>query len=323
MAETTWAEKINMAVWILLDGLRRFFLENTLLKVISLIIAVFMWYSLSTQEERSRTLENVPLTVGGHRADTVVMEPPLKVVDLRLRGPRGTIMDLEPDDVSVTVDTSALPPGNHTVWLTPQHVRAPENVEVLRIDPPNLLLIVESKISRRVDVEPTIDPASIPAGFSVIRQEVTPAQVAVTGPASSVRAIERVPTALVRLSGDGPVLTGTAKVRLNQSAIAVEPDTVNVSLTLDELEEKVLSGVRLVYPPDAARVLVKEVSVTFRGPKSLLDQLNIGDLEARLKTEGLPRGEHVVAPTIFVADAFRGRVWLVAVEPDKITAQIK
>jgi YbbR domain-containing protein len=323
MAETTWGDKFKIGVWLVADTLRRFFLENTLLKVISLMIALFMWYSLSTEEQRSRTLENVPLELRNNRKDTVVTQAPLKVVDLRLRGPHGVILELDPGVVSVSVDVSALEPGNHTIWLSPESVRVPQHVEVLRIDPPSLPVTIERKVTRSVAVEPRVDSTALSPTHLIVKQQVTPAEVQVTGPASKVDSLTEVSTTLIRLPANGSEVTVPAKIELNDQAVTATPTTVTVSFTLDEVGEKYVPGLQLTLPPRVTRISTREVNVTLWGPKSLLSQIGVRDLKASLNVNHLPRGRHEVKPTVIVADAYRDKVIVASTDPEKVILQLR
>jgi YbbR domain-containing protein len=323
MVDTKWGEKLNLAAWLVADSLRRFFLENALLKLISVVIALFLWYSLSIEEQRSRTLENVLLKVLNTRAETVITQAPLKVVDLRLRGPRGVVMGLEPEAVSVIVDASALAPGNHTIWLGPDNIRVPASVEVLRIDPPSLPVVIERKVTRRVSVKAEVDPASIPPNRMVVNETVNPPEVQITGPASKVEALAEVPTEPIRLAEANSEVTAMARIRLTDQASAVTPDTVTVSIMLDAIAEKNVPGVNLSLPPRVQWVSTRKVNLTLRGPISLLNQIEANDLKASFAIDDLPRGKHEITPTITLAEAYRNQVTVASIEPSTVGLQLR
>jgi len=323
MAERRWGEKINLILWVLLDTLKRFFTENKLLKLIALAIAVFMWFSIPTQEERNRTLENVPLRVVNRHADTIVTNVPLKVVDVRVRGPWSLIADLDSDKIAVVIDATGLIPGNHVIWLGQANVNTPSSVEVLRIDPPNLPLNVEPKLTRTVPVRPQLNLDTLPPYRTVLESIVTPPTVVITGPASEVKAIEEVLTETIDLSMAG--LKRTFPVRLlvpNQNTVAT-PANVQVTIRLDNRGEKRLTGLRLLPPDRAMGRITQTISVVLAGPQSVLDKIGPSDIIVKFDVVKLPRGEHEVAPSIELPKAYQSAIRITSIQPEKLAIRLR
>lgn len=323
MADRRWGEKINLILWVLLDTLKRFFTENKLLKLISLAIALFMWFSISTQEERDRTLENIQLKVVNRREDTIVTNVPLKVVDVRVRGPWSLITDLDPDKIAVVIDATELTPGNHVIWLSQANVNTPSSVEVLRIDPPNLPLNVEPKMTRTVPVKPHINLDTLPPDRTVLESMVTPPTVDITGPASEVKAIEELLTETIDLSTAGSQRTFPVRLlALNQNTVAT-PANVQVTIRLDHRGEKRLTGLRPLPPDRVVGRLTQTISVALVGPQSMLDKIGPSDIIVKLDVAKLPRGEHEVAPSIELPKAYQSAIRITAMEPEKLVIRLR
>jgi len=323
MAERSWGEKLNLILWIILDSLKRFFTENTLLKLISLAIALFMWFSLSTQEERDRTLENVPLKVVNRRQDTVVTNVPLKVVDIRVRGPLSLVTDLDPGKMSAVIDASGLEPGSHSIWLSPDQVNTPANVEVLRIDPPNIPVIVEPRITRQVSVKPQIKQNSVPPGYVVLESTVVPSTVELTGPASKVSGVTELMTNPVDLSAVGSQGAFTVSLIVPDQSMKPTPSAVRTTFTLDRLGEKRLTELKPTLPQRVLNRSVPTMSVLLEGPQSLLDKIGPNDIIVKLDVAKLPRGEHEVSPAIELPKQYRDTVRVTSIEPEKLVIRLR
>lgn len=137
--------------------LRRLFLENGVLKLTSLLLAILIWFSAASLQPRDLTLINVPLQVINTSTNTVVTGVAYKVVDLRVRGPLKRISHISPATVSLKLDVSLLGPGTHSVWIDPGKISLPEGVEALRSDPVSVPVTIEALHST-----PTPKPDSRP-----------------------------------------------------------------------------------------------------------------------------------------------------------------
>jgi YbbR domain-containing protein len=323
MAEISWGERLKLLPWILLDALKRFFTENKLLKLIALGIALFMWFSISTQEERDRTLENVLLNLVNRNEATVVTNVPLKVVDVRVRGPLSVITDLDPDSISVMVDASGLPPGRHVVWLSPDQVNTRANVQVLRIDPPNIPVNVEAKITNHVPITPQIKLDSLPPDSVVAEATVMPPTVEVSGPASKVRKLTELKTNPIDLATAGPQRTFTTGLVSLDPFTTVIPASVNVTVRLDHVREQRFDNLKPVLPPRTEIVGQPTVSVTLRGPQSLLDKIEPNDIIVKLDVAKLHRGEHEVSPSLELPKEDRDYIKVTSVEPARLVIRVR
>lgn len=323
MADRRWGQKLTLILWVLLDTLKRFFTENKLLKLISLAIAVFMWFSTSTQEERSRTLENVHLKVINRRDDMIVTHVPLKVVDVRVRGPWSLITDLDPDTMAVTIDATGLAPGNHLIWLSQANVNTPPAVEVLRIDPPSIPLQVEPKLRRIVPVRPHLRMETLPPAQTLLESRVIPPTVELSGPASVVNRVQELETEPIDLSQVGSSATLSALLLMPAPNMAATPTEVQVVIHLDRWVEKRLTGLRLTPPARAIGQMTQTLSVTLAGPQSLLDKIRASDIIVKLDVAKLPKGEHEVSPAIELPEAYRAVIRITSVEPKTLMIRLR
>ncbi|MBI3951913.1 MAG: hypothetical protein HY314_15810 [Acidobacteria bacterium] len=321
MAERGWSQKLSLVRWILLDALRRFFTENKLLKLISFAIALFMWITISTQEERDRTLENIQLKVVNRRTDTVVMNVPVKVVDIRVRGPLSIITDLDPEHLGVVVDATGLQPGTNTVWLTADQVNTPSTVEVLRIDPPNIPVTIAAKTSRQVPVRLNIKQESLPPGRIVLESEATPTTVQATGPFPKINDLKEVLTEPIDLRTAGVEETRNVGLITPDQLITLNPPTVSVNIRLDELGTKLFTDLKPMLPRGIRSRSTQTVTVALQGPQSLLDKIKPADILVKLATTRLTKGEHKVTPAVELAQSFRGSVRVTSVEPERLVVR--
>ncbi|MGH9787484.1 MAG: CdaR family protein [Candidatus Acidiferrales bacterium] len=122
-----------------MSWLKRIFVEDWWLKVLSLALAYALW-AIVTQAPPVEIGMSVPLELRNlPRELQVEGEIPTRI-HLHLRGPEGRMRRLAPEEVGVAVDMSWATPGNHTLRLDVSHVELPPGIEVVRIVPEEVRL---------------------------------------------------------------------------------------------------------------------------------------------------------------------------------------
>ena len=179
--------------------LKEFLTRNWFAKLFSLVLATMLWITISS-EANSEIGILIPLEYRNIPAQLEVTGDTTNTVEVRLRGPATLIREISPQDVSATVDLGGLRAGEKIVQLTPQNIRSPFGIEVVRVNPSQVRLTLESTMSKTIPVVVQLlgEP---PAGFEVVDTTAVPPLVEVQGPSSKVQAMESVPTAIVRVSG--------------------------------------------------------------------------------------------------------------------------
>ncbi len=318
MAERSWRQWFDILLWGLLVTLERLFTENKLLKLISLGIALLMWFTISTQQERDRTLENIELVVVNRRADTVVTSVPVKVVDLRVRGPSSVVIDLDQSDIKVVVDVTGLDPDRHVIWLGADQVTTPAGVEVLRIDPPSIPVMIETQMSRQVPVKPNIQSDRLPPDRVVLDARVSPTTVQVSGPSSKISQLAQILTEPIDPSTVRSGETVTIALAPPATSLTVTPSTAAVTLFTDGIEERRFTELAPIWLPSHRSHSKQTVSVTLRGPHTLLDKIEPKDIIVKLDITKLPQTEEEVTPTIELSEPYQNAVTITSVEPEKV-----
>ncbi|GEM_PF-4392524 len=322
MSDTSWGEKIKFIIWIFLDGVERFFTQNKLLKLLSLALAFLIWFTVSTQEQGDRLLQDVPLRVL-HSPTTIITNVIPKGVNVRVRGPLAVINDLDPEGIEVIVDVSELDPGNYVIG--PEQVdHIPPTVEVRQIDPPYIPINLERKITRHLPVSPQIVASRLPSDRVVIQSAVEPPTVQLVGPESKVNRIERLVTERIIIPEN--VASQRAfwvDVVSPGQHMTITPARVKVTVTVDEVVEKRIDHLIPQLPRRVWMAPGTSLSVTLRGPRTFLDRIRSDDIIVSVDVAGLSRGEHEITPTITLPDEFRDKIRVVAIEPRSLTVRVR
>ena len=102
------------------------------------------------------------------------------------------------NDYKVFVDLRELPIGEHRVAIS--HENLPEKLNVT-IDPFYIDVIIEEKMSKKIDVEPDMNESMIDKNYVVKSYDVNPKVVTITGAKSIVESISYVKATIVTEEG--------------------------------------------------------------------------------------------------------------------------
>jgi YbbR domain-containing protein len=205
--------------------------RNFWLKVAALALGTLLWFTVSGQEvERTvrAPIEYVnvpaPLAITGDQIDSV---------SVHLRGTDMDIGRIAAGDVHVTIDLA----GTHAVTkgtfpLRTDQITVPFGIEVLRVDPPEVTLTLESSGARVVPVLPDI--AGVPAvGFVKGAVTVEPADVEVLGPDSQLRRLDHATTARVSIAGAASTVTQSVSIMVPDATLRLrEPRLAKVTVAV-------------------------------------------------------------------------------------------
>src|SRR3569832_325508 len=146
--------------------LRRVFIEDWSLKLLSLAIAIFLWLLVTGQNQPVTAHLNVQLNFIRPQSLEISNDPP-RTVDVMLTGSRNKLDDLTSLDLVATVDISDQREGERILRLADKaQITLPQGIKVDAFQPSAIPIRLEEIVERQVAVEPKIEgkPA---AGFEV------------------------------------------------------------------------------------------------------------------------------------------------------------
>src|SRR5688572_15081178 len=180
--------------------LRRIFLEDWSLKLLSLAIAVVLWLLVTGQNEPVTAHVNVQLNFIRPQALEISNDPP-RTVDVMLTGSRNKLDDLTSLDLVATLDLSDQRAGERVLRLADKaEISLPQCVKVDGFQPSAIPVRLEPIVERQVVIEPKLEgnPAD---GFDVYAVHPSKGSVSVRGPESRVAGLQKVQTESIWLVG--------------------------------------------------------------------------------------------------------------------------
>lgn len=182
--------------------MKRFVTEHFWVKLLAILLAAIMW-TLVTSQRRERIFErsfDIPITLVGVPRDLVITNAIDDSVSVRLRGPLSVLRSLTTQNLEATLDLSTAREGRIDVFIRPQAVSVPSEIEVVSIDPAKITFRFEPRRQKIVPVRPFLVGAP-PAGFAIVSETTTPSEALITGPASLIRDVSEVTTERVIVTG--------------------------------------------------------------------------------------------------------------------------
>jgi len=288
--------------------LRRVFIEDWSLKLLSLAIALVLWLLVTGQNQPVTAHVNVQLNFIRPPSFEISNDPP-RSVDVMLTGSRNKLDDLTTLDLVATVDISDQRAGERVLRLADKaQISLPQGVKVDGFQPSAIPVRLEPIIERQVPIEPKLEGQAA-NGYEVYGVRPNKGSVTLRGPESRVLALQKVQTETIWLGNhkDSFMATNVA-IDVPDPKVDLLDPVVNVEVDIGERRvEKSISGVA-VTAADGSRVQPASASVTVLGTASLVNSLKTDDLKIVVDDSG---------PRLQLPPALNGKVNMKSIQPAK------
>jgi YbbR domain-containing protein len=288
--------------------LREIFVEDLGLKLLALVISLALWYGVTGQ--RAPTTIRVPRVPLNFRlpSETEISNEPRTEVEVTMTGSKRALDTINVRDLIVNVDVSDLKPGEYQLQLTPERVTMglPDGVHYGDIQPNNVLLRLETRVERELEVE-VRHTGNVPEGYELRSLMAVPDKVRVRGPASHVNVLQKAPTEIISLEGRKESFTlPQATIQIDDKKIDLIEGAVMVRVEIGERAvAKMFTNVSVQVIP-GSQVSPGLAAVTLYGPPSLLNKLSAADFQIALEsgTDGS------IKPRLILPSDMEGRIEL-------------
>jgi YbbR domain-containing protein len=289
---------------------RRIFLEDWSLKLLSLAIALVLWLVVTGQNQPVTAHVNVQLNFIRPPALEISNDPP-RTVDVMLTGSRTKLDDLTTLDLVATVDISELRAGERVLRLQDKaNIPLPQGVKVDGFQPSAIPVRLERIVERQVAVEPKLEGKPVD-GYEVYGVRSSKPTVILRGPESRVLAVEKVITEGIFLGGRKESFNApSVALDVSDPKIDLVDPVVSVDVEIGERRvEKTFSGVA-TSSTNGGRVQPSGVSVTLLGPASMVETLKADEI--KVVFDGSE--SHVELPA-----SMNGKVTLKSMQPGRVS----
>jgi YbbR-like protein len=297
-------------------------LENLPLKAASLLLAIVLWFVIAGEKTSERGMD-VPVELQNFPQNLELTGDPVNRVEVRLRASPGIIHAVGPGEISAQVNLAGAGEGERIIHLTPEAIRVPFGVRVVKITPAILTLNFERTLFKTVPVRPRLigRPAQ---GYEVAEVTSDPPEVRIAGPKSRVQEVESAFTEPVSVEGVDVSVTDRVSIGLEDPVLRLQgASRVQVLARIreesgkrafDALPVEVRGGSGLARPAT--------VRLVVSGPLALLKQLRPSHVHAYVSLvdtpapAGLPR-----LPVAVELDSGFGAASVSDIEPAEVTVR--
>jgi len=172
--------------------------QNWILKLISLIFALVLWFFVMGERRQEIGL-SVPLNLENIPAGMMVANEVSNLIDVRISGPRTLLMNLSPQDISISVNLKDLEPGITSFKRLDERLNIPSALRVTRLSPSFVDVKLERIKEKNVPVKVAVSGAP-PEGYKLLKVSINPSKVLIEGAESEIKNVHQVETDPVDLS---------------------------------------------------------------------------------------------------------------------------
>ena len=263
------------------------------LRLTALALALFLFFSVRADQDKSSLanvgdsmgiIRDVPVEVYYDNENLVVTGVP-ETVNMTISGPANLVQTTKLiKDFTLKVDLRSMPMGSHTVQIQTENISDKINVE---LDPATIEVNIEEKITQSFRVDPEMNDKLLAEDYELVKMEVNPSTIEVTGAKSIVDAISFVKVSVTGDNGIDKSFEQKGRVRvldrdLNKLNVSIEPEEVTVKVDVEAYHKEVPISVKQKgKTKDGVTVnslTSDEKMVTLYGPRKTvdaIDQLNV------------------------------------------------
>lgn len=258
------------------------------LRLAALFLAVLLFYTVKADQDEERknstsedmeVIHDVPVEVYYDDENLIVSGVP-ETVKMTIEGPSNIVQSTKLlKDYTLFVDLRSLPTGEHEVRI--DHENISDKLQV-RIDPSNVNVTIEEKITKSFHVEPELNERLLAEGYFVSSMDVDPSTIEITGAKSLIDSINYVKATVTAEADTKKSFEQETKVRvldrdLNKIDVQSSPELVNVKVEIEEHQKEVPIALKQVGKPGKG-VTIESIEpetdrVTLTGANRVLDDI--------------------------------------------------
>lgn len=209
--------------------------------ILALAISVFIW-GVAQGTSSVQTSFDVPVELVGVDEGLVITEQSADAINLRLKGSRAALRNLEPDEVTYRIDARGAKPGVAVYEVNVDTISHPTGSQFEGHSPSQIQIRFEKRGRKAVGVSAEVTGTPAP-GFHLAGVNVEPERVWLEGARSEVMRLSEVPTEPIDVAGLAASEKRDARLVLAGGAVWVEenkPVQVEIRIEPDPVPEPVL-----------------------------------------------------------------------------------
>ncbi len=281
------------------------FRKHLALKLISIFMALFIWFLSKRKFEPTRVSFSAPIIFQNFPEKLQIASNFPSTVQLTGMLGRRSGQDFQSKNIQIIIDMERVNPGYFTHTLSEQDVEGASDMEILSLSPSKLEFDIEQVVTKSVTLTPRYH-GNLKEGYILQSLEIIPNQAQIEGVQSQVSELTQLFTRSIDLEERSESFIETISLDVPKRIRVL----ANGSDYLAQVRIKVLP-VRRVFKNVQIRVVGSEYEVKINpevfnvhleGPKDVLKRLAEEGLSAKIDAEGKAPGSYWERPTIMLPE---------------------
>ena len=238
--------------------------DNWILKVVSLCLAIMLWYFVVGEDQVDITMQ-VPVEIINLPKNLIIANQFKSDIEVSVRGPRSMIQDLRNRNITRPVDLSSAQPGTIVIRNDEESIPFPRGITVQRLQPTNITLQLDQLVQKKFIIQ-TVTEGKPAKGYELHQIVLDPDHLLISGPKAVLDKDHDVSTYVIDLDGLNHTTTIQVYLNLDPELFELLGETV-VSARLEVrevMEERTVKNILVNARESNVPVTVKPNSVAVK-----------------------------------------------------------
>ncbi|MBT8347500.1 MAG: hypothetical protein KJO28_14485 [Desulfofustis sp.] len=254
-----------------LSSIRRFIAKEWVPSLISLILAVVLWYNVGG-EQTVDTSVMIPVEVLNLPRELVISNQFKREIEVSVNGPRSLIAELENRQISRQINLSDATPGTRVVTNDVSSIDFPRGIDVLRIQPTSIILSLDKLVKKTFPINPVTTGTPM-VGYILKRLKMDPEVISITGPETVLSQYEVLRTKVINIAGLNRSVQTQVPLDLEPAIVELIGETTitaDISIGLEVVQKEY--NLPFIPPAGSVEKAPNKVRVIASVPQYLIDQ---------------------------------------------------
>jgi YbbR domain-containing protein len=288
--------------------------KNWVLKLLSLLFALFLWYFVVGEDKVDMTV-TIPVEIVNLPRELIISNQFKKQLEVTVSGQRSLIRGMTAQHISRTIDLSKASPGTVVIQNRPDSIPVPRGLSILRLQPPTITLLLDRLIVKELAIKPAL-VGQVHKDYRLDSVTADPPALEISGPQSILGQEQHLVTSPIDINGlnqsDVKQVSLALKteiadligepvvaVRLNVVELIKEMEFSGIPIQIDLAEGRQTEAIYQLLPPtitvktEIPQTMIKatnNIKGLFQAGVSP-EKLQAGSTELKVLVESPPRAK--------------------------------
>lgn len=206
-------------------------LNNLALKIISIIIAVIVWFIVATSEQQEVSFY-VPVKFK-NEAEGLKAFTDTNLISVLVKGPKISMKNFTFNDIKIEIDLSNFQSGEYLYRIKPTDVMLPSGIHLIRVEPQDVRIMIDKLGKKTVKVIPSFI-GEVKDGYKISSVTINPNFVTIFGTNKKIKVLESVETLPINISDLDKNIKQKIGIKLNEIISDSKPKEVEVEIKVTE-----------------------------------------------------------------------------------------